>query len=77
MGKKRIHELAKELSMTSAELLQRMAELKILTDVKLGPSHSIDERVAEDIKGRITNRSQLQAAGVVVRRRKKGAEAAA
>jgi translation initiation factor IF-2 len=74
MGKKRIHELAKELSMSSADLLQRMAELKILPGVKLGASHSIEDRLADEIKARIASHNQMAAMGVVVRRRKKGAE---
>ncbi|MDR1658364.1 MAG: translation initiation factor IF-2 [Deltaproteobacteria bacterium] len=76
MGKKRIHELAKELSMTSTELLQRMAELNIMTGAKLSASHSIEDSMAEDIRRQIASKTQLAAAGVVVRRRKKGSGAA-
>jgi translation initiation factor IF-2 len=73
MGKKRIHELAKELSMTSNELIQRINELKLLPGVKLGASNSIDDVVAEDIKSRLAG--AVQATSVVtVRRRKKGPE---
>ncbi|MDR1295933.1 MAG: translation initiation factor IF-2 [Deltaproteobacteria bacterium] len=74
MGKKRIHELAKELSLTSAELLQRMNDLKILPGNKLGPSHSIDDDVAEMIRTRITGLMAASPTRTVIRRRKKGGD---
>ncbi|MDR2459875.1 MAG: translation initiation factor IF-2 [Deltaproteobacteria bacterium] len=68
MGKKRIHELAKELSMSSGELLRRIAELKILPGQKLGASNSIEDNIAEEIKRLV--KVQLRAGVKVVRRRK-------
>ncbi|MDR2405171.1 MAG: translation initiation factor IF-2 [Deltaproteobacteria bacterium] len=70
MGKKRIHELAKELSLTNAEVLQRLIGLNFPGANKLTSSHSIEDSVAEQI------RLAVKGAGhagpqVVVRRRKK------
>ncbi|MDR1395939.1 MAG: translation initiation factor IF-2 N-terminal domain-containing protein, partial [Deltaproteobacteria bacterium] len=72
MGKKRIHELAKELSMTSNELLQRMADMKIMPGVKLGASNSIEESVAAEIRRRLgAPAAHPSGPRPVVRRRKK------
>ncbi|MDR0548545.1 MAG: translation initiation factor IF-2, partial [Deltaproteobacteria bacterium] len=78
MGKKRIHELAKELSMTSNELLQRIAEMKIMPGVKLGASNSVEENVAADLRRRLGGSSSHPGrSSLVVRRRKKPAESPA
>ncbi|MDR3155375.1 MAG: translation initiation factor IF-2 N-terminal domain-containing protein [Deltaproteobacteria bacterium] len=68
MGKKRIHELAKELSMSSAELVQRIGELNLLQGQKLGASNSIEDSVAEEIRRAVRNAASPMPQ--VVRRRK-------
>jgi translation initiation factor IF-2 len=71
MGKKRIHELAKDLALTSSELLQHMADLSILPGAKLGASHSVDDSVAEEIKVKVSKILEATRVKPVVRRRKK------
>lgn len=63
--------MAKELAMTSADLLQRMSELNILPGNKLGPSHSVEDSVAEEIKSKISDLLAASSAKTVIRRRKK------
>ncbi|MDR2338702.1 MAG: translation initiation factor IF-2 [Deltaproteobacteria bacterium] len=70
MGKKRIHELAKELSITNAELIQRITEMNIMGTGKLTSSHSIEDSVADEIRRTVRGKAQA-GAQVVVRRRKK------
>lgn len=72
MGKKRIHELAKELSLTSAELIQKIIEWKLLPGVKLVASSGLEDYLADDIARRLKSGSTAEAAAPqVVRRRKK------
>ena len=71
MVKKRIHELAKELSLSSGELLHHMEELAIMPGTKLGPSHSVEESVAEQIKAKVLEAKQATKTTLVVKRRKK------
>ncbi|MDR0881181.1 MAG: translation initiation factor IF-2, partial [Candidatus Adiutrix sp.] len=73
MGKKRIYELARDLSLTSAELIQKMSGWKLLPGVKLVPSSSVEDYLAEEISRRLSEPEVDSAAGPqVVRRRKKG-----
>ena len=73
MGKKRIHELAKELSLTSADLIQKIVEWKLMPGVKLVASSGVEDYLAEDIANRlgVPPASAAAAAPQVVRRRKK------
>ncbi|MDR3134890.1 MAG: translation initiation factor IF-2 [Deltaproteobacteria bacterium] len=57
--------------MSSSDLLRRMAELSILPGVKLGPSHSVEESVAEDIKAKVSKVALANKSITVVKRRKK------
>ncbi|MDR1085737.1 MAG: translation initiation factor IF-2 [Deltaproteobacteria bacterium] len=77
MGKKRIHELAKELSMTSNELLQHMADMKIMPGVKLGASNSIEESVVTEVRKRLGSVGGRGSSPTVVKRRKKSGQAEA
>ena len=75
MGKKRIHELAKELSLTSNDLIQKILEWKILPGVKLVASSGLEDYLVEDISRRLNSPGggEAQGAPQVVRRRKKSA----
>ncbi len=77
MGKKRIHELAKELSLTSADLIQKIVEWKLLPGVKLVASSGLEDYLADEISRRVNNPGgESSAAPQVVRRRKKSADQA-
>ncbi len=73
MGKKRIHELAKELSLTSADLIKKISDWKLLPGVKLVASSGLEDYLAEDINRRIgePEPAGTSSAPQVVRRRKK------
>ncbi|MDR1043591.1 MAG: translation initiation factor IF-2 [Candidatus Adiutrix sp.] len=72
MGKKRIYELAKELSMTSADLIQKILEWKLLPGVKLMASSGLEDYLADDISRRLgAPVEEAPATPQVVRRRKK------
>jgi len=72
MGKKRIHELAKELSLTSAELIQKIVEWKLLPGVKLVASSGLEDYLAENIVRRLRSPdSGPSSSAPVIRRRKK------
>ncbi|MDL2259645.1 translation initiation factor IF-2 [Deltaproteobacteria bacterium OttesenSCG-928-K17] len=72
MGKKRIYELAKELSLTSADLIEKIQEWKLLPGVKLVASSGIEDYLVEDISQRLNMpQGQAQQSPQVVRRRKK------
>ncbi|MDR1920147.1 MAG: translation initiation factor IF-2 [Candidatus Adiutrix sp.] len=76
MGKKRIHELAKELSLTSAELIQKITEWKLLPGVKLVASSGLEEYLIEEVSRRLERPVGGEASSSspqVVRRRKKSA----
>lgn len=76
MGKKRIHELARELSLTSADLIQKIVEWNLLPGAKLVASSGLEDFMADDISRRLASPgSGDSAAPQVVRRRKKVAEA--
>jgi len=49
VGKKKVHELAKDLSLTSAELIQKIVEWKLLPGVKLRASSRLERYLAEII----------------------------
>ncbi|KXS56042.1 MAG: hypothetical protein AMR96_04650 [Candidatus Adiutrix intracellularis] len=73
MGKKRIHELAKELSLTSAELIQKILEWKLLPGVKLVASSGLEDYLIEDIARRLGSYKEATEPTIpqVIRRRKK------
>ena len=72
MGKKRIHELAKELSLTSAGLIQKIVEWKLLPGVKLVASSGLEDYLAENIVRRFRSPDSAPASSApVIRRRKK------
>lgn len=75
MGKKRIHELAKELSLSSADLIQKILEWKLLPGVKLVASSGLEDYLIEDISRRLNSPGGGDTSSVpqVVRRRKKSA----
>ncbi|MDR1921584.1 MAG: translation initiation factor IF-2, partial [Candidatus Adiutrix sp.] len=75
MGKKRIHELAKELSLTSAELIQKITEWKLLPGVKLVASSGLEEYMIEEVGRRLERPvgGDASSSPQVVRRRKKSA----
>ncbi|MDR2200189.1 MAG: translation initiation factor IF-2 [Deltaproteobacteria bacterium] len=70
MGKKRIHELAKELSLSNAELIQRIKDMNIMGSAKITSSHSLEESQAEQVR-RYVKGGVSPGSRVVVRRRKK------
>ncbi len=77
MAKKRIHELAKELSVTSADLIQKITDWKLLPGVKLVASSGIEDYLADDISRRLGSPGdESSAAPQVVRRRKKSPDQA-
>ena len=75
MGKKRIHELAKELSLTSAELIQKIGEWKLLPGVKLVASSGLEDYLAEGIVRRLRSQDTSSGASAPVVRRRKKSEA--
>ena len=78
MGKKRIHELAKELSLTSTELIQKIIEWKLLPGVKLVASSGLEDYLAENIVRRLRSPESGPASSApVIRRRKKSEPAEA
>lgn len=77
MGKKRIHELAKELSLSSNDLIQKIREWKLLPGVKLVASSGLEDYLVDDISRRLDSPgggSDVQGSPQVVRRRKKAAD---
>ncbi|MGL4209063.1 MAG: hypothetical protein ACRCTY_06700, partial [Candidatus Adiutrix sp.] len=77
MGKKRIHELAKELSLSTGDLIQKIIELKLLPGVKLVAASGLEDYMVEEISRRLNDKSNPDVASLgspqVVRRRKKSA----
>ncbi|MDR2945224.1 MAG: translation initiation factor IF-2 [Candidatus Adiutrix sp.] len=71
MGKKRIHELAKELSLSSADLIQKIVEWNLMPGAKLVASSGIEDYLADDISRRLNAPNSGDSAPQVVRRRKK------
>ena len=71
MGKKRIHELAKELSLNSADLIQKIKDWNLLPGVNLVASSGLEDYMAEDISRRLASPGSAEGAPQVVRRRKK------
>jgi translation initiation factor IF-2 len=60
--------------MSSSELLQKMGELSILPGTKLGPSHSVEESVAQEIITRVSAAQTASKGVTVVKRRKKSSQ---
>ncbi|UQZ90813.1 translation initiation factor IF-2 [Deltaproteobacteria bacterium Smac51] len=78
MGKKRIHELAKELSLTSADLIQKIIDWKLMPGHKLVASSGLEDYMAEEISRRLNSPGGGDPSSTpqVVRRRKKVAAGA-
>ncbi len=75
MAKKRIHELAKELSLSSAELIDKITEWHLLPEVRnLVASSGLEDYVVDDISRRLGVLPESASAPQVVRRRKKTAD---
>lgn len=69
MGRKRVHEVAKELAMNNADLIQKITEWGIYSG-KITASSGLEEYQIQDIKDRLSGK-KTAATGTVVRRRKK------
>ncbi len=72
MGKKRIHELAKELSMQSAELIDKLKEWNLVGE-NITASNSLEDFIADEVRRRLGVAEPSSAPPQVVRRRKKPA----
>ena len=80
MAKKRIHELAKELSISSGDLIQKIVEWKLLPGEKLAKlvaSSGLEDYITDDISQRMgASDGETATTPQVVRRRKKTLEQA-